>query len=249
VAEVLVTGATGSLGRALVPLLLADGHDVRVLSRRADPVVTPGAVAIRGDVRTGDGIAAAVAGADVVVHAATSPRRQVQETEVEGTRHIASAAAAGRVHLIYVSIVGVDRHRFAYYRAKRSAERVVESAGGGWTILRATQFHDLIDQVLRSGLFIRTPHMRFQPVARTEVARRLADLVTGPPLGLAPDFGGPEILDIRELAAVRREVRGRAARLVPVPAFGFLADFDAGFQLAPEHREGTLTWRAWLEAR
>jgi uncharacterized protein YbjT (DUF2867 family) len=148
-----------------------------------------------------------------------------------------------------VSIVGVDRHRFAYYRAKRSAELVVEGSGGRWTILRATQFHDLIDQVLGSRWFIRTPHLSFQPVARTDVARRLADLVSAPPLGLAPDFGGPEILDLRALAAVRREVRGRAARLIPVPAVGFLADFDAGRQLAPEHCEGTLTWRAWLEGR
>ena len=205
--------------------------------------------AVRGDVRTGDGVAAAVAGAGVVIHAATSPRRQIRETEVEGARHVAAAAAAAGAHLIYVSIVGVDRHRFPYYRAKRAAEQVVESSGAPWTVLRATQFHDLIDQILGARWFLRTPHMRFQPVAPAEVARRLADLAGRPPSALAPDFGGPEIVDLRDLAASRRAARGRAARLVPVPAVGFLADYDHGLHLAPDHRDGTQTWREWLERR
>jgi uncharacterized protein YbjT (DUF2867 family) len=249
VAAVLVTGGTGTLGRALVPLLLADGHDVRVLSRRAEPALPPGARAVLGDVRTGAGIAAAVTGAEVVIHAATSPRREIRVTEVEGARHVAAAASTAEAHLIYVSIVGVDRHRFPYYKAKRAAERVVEGSGTPWTVLRATQFHDLIDQILAARWFLRTPHMRFQPVATTDVARRLGELVAGAPQGLAPDLGGPEILDIRDLAATRRAARGRAARLVPVPPVGFLADYDAGLHLAPRHRDGTVTWREWLERR
>ena len=247
--EILVTGGTGTLGRALVPILLAAGHRVRVLSRRPDPGLPAGVVASLGDVCTGAGVPEAVAGADVVVHAASNPRRQVRETEVEGTRHVASAAAAGGAHLLYMSIVGVDQHRFPYYRAKRAAELIVESSGAPWTVLRATQFHDLINQVLGGRIFIRTPHMRFQPVAVGDVAARLAGLVDGPAQGLAPDFGGPEILDLRELAAQRRAVRGSAARLVPVPPLGFLADYDAGRHLAPEHLDGTLVWREWLSAR
>ena len=102
--------------------------------------------------------------------------------------------------------LGVDRHRFPYYRAKRAAEQVVESSGAPWTVLRATQFHDLIDQILGARWFLRTPHMRFQPVAPAEVARRLADLAGSPPSALSPDFGGPEIVDLRDLAASRRAV-------------------------------------------
>jgi len=248
-AVVLVTGGTGTLGRVLVPLLVANGHEVRVLSRRSAPSLPDGATPCSGDVRTGEGIEAAVVGADVVVHAATSPRRHVRDTEVEGTRRVAAAVAATGSHLIYVSIVGVDRHRYPYYRAKRDAELVVESSGAPWTVLRATQFHDLIDAILGGRWFIRTPHMRLQPVAVTEVARRLADLVEGRPQCLALDFGGPEIADLRELAATRRAVRGRAARLVPVPPMGFLSDFEAGRQLTPEHRDGTITYREWLDRR
>src|SRR4051794_17722487 len=152
-AVVLVTGGTGTLGRAVVPALLEAGHEVRVLSRRERPPVPPGAVTLRGDVRTGRGVEAAVTGADVVVHAATNPRRHARSTEVEGTRHVAAAARAAGAHLTYVSIVGVDAHRFAYYRAKHAAEQVLAESGCRWSVLRATQFHSLIDAMLRRGWF------------------------------------------------------------------------------------------------
>ena len=145
-----------------------------------------------------------------------------------------------------MSIVGVDRHRYAYYRAKRAAEIVIEESGAPWTVLRATQFHDLLHLVLGSPAFIRTPNLRFQPVDVGEVAGRLADLAAGPPIGLAPDFGGPEVLGIRDLAAAHRRATGHRTRLVPVPAVGFLADFDAGLHLTPDHRDGVRTFRDWL---
>jgi uncharacterized protein YbjT (DUF2867 family) len=150
------------------------------------------------------------------------------------------------VHLIYVSIVGVDRSRFPYYKAKREAERLVESSGMGWSIQRATQFHDLLDQFLSGRVFVRTPNLSFQVVDAGEVAGRLADLVEAGPSARAPDFGGPQVLNIRELANARREATGRAARLIPVPPLGPLRDFDAGHHLCPDHRSGRTTWRQWL---
>ena len=247
-ATVLVTGGTGTLGRAVVPLLVAAGHGVRVLSRRADPKVPSGVQAFAGDVRTGSGVERAVAGCDVVIHAASNPRRQVKETEVEGARHVAAAARGVEAHLVYVSIVGVDRHRYFYYRAKYAAEHVVAESGARWSVLRATQFHDLLDMVLGSGWFIRTPELRFQPVAVDDVARRLVEVALGEPVGLAPDFAGPEVLGIEEIAAARQEIRGRRTRLVRVPRFGFLRDFDNGLHLAPDHRAGATTWRDWLSS-
>jgi uncharacterized protein YbjT (DUF2867 family) len=150
---------------------------------------------------------------------------------------------------VYVSIVGVDRHRFPYYRAKWEAEQLVESSSVRWSIQRATQFHELLDGFLGGRVFVRTRGLAFQVVDAGEVAARLAELVEAGPAGRAPDFGGPEVLGIRELAAVRREVVGTAARLVPLPALGPLRDFDAGHHLCPDHREGQKTWREWLVAR
>ena len=248
-AAVLVTGGTGTLGRALVPLLVSAYDEVRVLSRRSAPRLADGAAAWTGDVRTGAGVDAATEGVQAVIHAASSPRRDARETEEEGARHVAAAARRAGAHLLYVSIVGVDRHRFPYYRAKYAAEQVVAGSGADWTVLRATQFHELIDQFLSGRAFVRTRHLAFQPVDVGEVAARLVELAAVPAQGPAPDFGGPEILGIRELAEARRDVTGRRTRLVPVPALGFLADYDAGRHLAPDHRCGTRTWRQWLAER
>ncbi len=78
---------------------------------------------------------------DTIVHCATTNGRG----DVAATRHlIESARASGARHLVYVSIVGVDRLPFGHYRAKLETERLIESSGLPWTILRTTQFHDLI---------------------------------------------------------------------------------------------------------
>lgn len=252
-ARVLVTGATGMLGRLLVPRLAARGHAVVQFARGAQPDgdgERVGSVeSVRGDVRSAGDVARAASDVDAIVHAATSPRRHVRATEVEGVRNVLAAAGLSGAHLVYVSIVGVDRHRFPYYRAKWEAEQLVESSSRRWSIQRATQFHELLDGFLGGRVFVRTPGLAFQPVDAGEVAARLADLVEAGPAGRAPDFGGPEVLGIRELAAVRREVVGRAARLVPLPSLGPLRDFDAGHHLSPDHREGRTTWREWLAGR
>src|SRR2546429_5743133 len=121
---ILVTGGTGALGRVLVALLREGGHEVRVLSRRTG-----------ADLLTGAGLAEALDGTDVIVHCATDGRH-----DVDATRNLI-AAASGQ-HLVYVSIVGIDRIPFPYYRLKLACERLVEECGLPWTTLRATQFHD-----------------------------------------------------------------------------------------------------------
>jgi uncharacterized protein YbjT (DUF2867 family) len=203
-------------------------------------------VAHQGDIRTGTGLAAALDGVDTVIQSVAAARSQ-KATELDGMR--ALVAARGDRHVIDVSIVGVDRHPFAYYRAKLEAERLLEQAGGNWTIQRATQFHDLVDRFLALPVSAKTPHLRFQPVAPDDVSARLAELVSAGPSGHAPDFGGPEILPIDELNRIRATVTGKRARLLPLPAVGFLKAFDQGAHLAPDHLSGTQTWEAWLTAR
>ncbi len=244
-AVVLVVGGTGTLGRHLVPALRDRGHTVRVLSRSASPSVPAGTTACRGDVRTGEGLDLSLDGVDTVIDAVAG-RARVRETELAGMGNL--LRRCGGRHLVYVSIVGVDRHRFPYYRVKWEAEQLLERSGTGWTVQRATQFHPLVDRFLRRGWFVRTPQLRFQPVDPAEVSTRLADLVEQGPAGRVPDFGGPEVLGIDQLAAVRAAVTGRRTRLVPLPPVGFLADFGRGLQLCPDHLSGTVTWEQWLRA-
>ncbi|MDQ7803552.1 NAD(P)H-binding protein [Amycolatopsis sp. A133] len=239
--RILVTGGTGQLGSAVVTRLRATGEEVRVLSRRAAPDV------VRGDLRTGRGVDSAVAGVDVVVHCATDyfgREAQLARTLVEAARW------AGGPHLVYVSIVGVDRVPLGYYRAKHETERLVADSGLPCTIQRATQFHGLVRTLLAGASrlpVVPVPRISFQPVDVHDVARRLADLAQADPAGRAPDFGGPEILPAAELAEAVGEASGRARRIVPVkvPGETFRA-YAAGGHLTPEHREGEITFREYL---
>lgn len=118
---ILVTGGTGTLGRALVGELLDRGREVRVLSRNPRPVVGPSPSWAQGDLRRGPGLGHAVAGVDTIVHCATGP---VGDLTAAG--NLAEAARnAGDPHLIYISIVGVDRIDFGYYRAAGRNRRIV----------------------------------------------------------------------------------------------------------------------------
>ncbi|MGK3202210.1 SDR family oxidoreductase [Amycolatopsis sp. MEPSY49] len=238
--RILVTGGTGQLGSAVVARLRAAGEEVRVLSRKPGPEV------VRGDLRTGRGIDSAVAGVDVVVHCATDFRREtaLARTLVEAARW------AGGPHLVYVSIVGVDRVPLGYYRAKHETEELIASSGLPYTIQRATQFHGLVRTLLAGAIrlpVVPVPRMSFQPVDVRDVARRLTALAQGDPAGRAPDFGGPEILTATELAQAVGAASGRVRRIVPltVPGETFRAYADGG-HLAPEHREGEITFREYL---
>jgi uncharacterized protein YbjT (DUF2867 family) len=165
--------------------------------------------------------------------------------------------AAGRSdgpppHLIYISIVGVDRHPYKYYRAKRAAEEAIEASGLPWTVLRTTQWHELIFYVLsRSTKLGRTfvpKDFSFQPLAASEVAVRMARAVTAKPAGLLPDMGGPEIRKVDDLAQRWAHAGGADARLVRYPVPGKVGRaFRDGSHLAPERAVGRVTWESWLQ--
>ena len=211
----------------------------RVLSRHAKAGIAV------GDLASGVGVDAALVGVSTVIHCATGKNDEKQSANL-----IAAARRAGVSHLVYISIVGVDRHPFAYYRAKCAVERRVESSGLPFTILRATQFHNLIVGILsaqRPSPFILVPDVPIQPVEVSEVAQRLVELSQSGPAGRVPDLGGPQIRRLRELAALWRTATGRRRVLLPLvlPGRTFRA-FSAGLHLAPEHADGTVTFEQFL---
>lgn len=241
---VLVTGGTGTLGRPLVAQLRAEGHGVRVLSRRA------GSGTHVGNLATGAGVRAAVSGADVVVHAASDTRRLGRADLVQTQTLLRECGAAA--HVVYVSIVGVDRIPFAYYRRKLACEGVVRDAGRPWTILRATQFHELVAGVL--GAMAHLPvaplplDFRFQPVAAADVAAHLCGVVVDGPARDVLCFGGPEDLTLRAMAATWREAHaGRPGRVWNVPLPGRVADgFRQGHTTCPGAPRGTERWARFV---
>lgn len=238
----MVTGGTGTLGRVVVDLLEADGHDVRVVSRKSPtwPI----------DLRTGDGLEAALTGAEVVVHCAST----TTDGDVEAAGHLVAAAkATGVRHVVYISIVGVDVVPLGYYRAKLAVEQAVEKSGLGWTILRTTQFHDLIATLFgalaKVPLVMPVPSVRFQPVEVRDVAARLADLAVAEPAGRVPDVGGPEVRPATDFAREYLAARGRNRRIVPIrlPGKTFRA-LRQGGGIVPEHPDGKGTFEVFLAA-
>jgi uncharacterized protein YbjT (DUF2867 family) len=244
---ILVTGGTGTLGRILVQRLTAEPDaQVRVLSRRPAPAGQLPAGWATADLRAGRGIEAAVAGADVIVHCATG------RGDVAAARHLIDAAQrAGRPHLVYISIVGVDRVPVGYYKSKLEVERLVEGSGLPWTVLRTTQFHQLIlrgcEMLARLPVLLVPAATSFQPIDAGEVASRLAELATGPLAGRVPDMGGPEIRGAGDLARSYLEARGRRRRVLPVrlPGAAF-AGYRNGYHLAPDHAVGRVTFARFL---
>ncbi|MER7889072.1 NAD(P)H-binding protein [Micromonospora sp. NPDC094482] len=246
--RVLVTGAGGRLGREVLPRLIEDGIAVRATSRRprTDPVVEW----VVTDLATGAGLPEAVAGVDAVLHlaSASDQGRRTYQVDVLGTRRLVVAAGeAGVRHLVFISIVGVDRVPFSYYRHKLAAEQVVAAGPVPWSVLRATQFPEFLEGLLttmsRLGPTIADRAVLAQPVDPGEVAARLAARLVAGPLRGIEEYGGPEVLRVDEAARAWRAARRSRRPLLPVWVPGKLGRaLRAGGLVTEALPRGTRTW-------
>ena len=177
---IAVAGATGRVGRHVVDVLRAGGHAVVEISRS------------RGvDVITGEGLAAALTGVECVIDAATGPSAEQQaatEFFTTAARNLqATGQRAGVQRMVVVSVVGADHFVGGYGAAKIAHERAMQSGPVPVQVLRATQFHEFVAQLMawgRQGDTIYLPRMRTQLVAARTAAEALAELA----LGLAPEL-------------------------------------------------------------
>jgi uncharacterized protein YbjT (DUF2867 family) len=246
---IAVTGGTGALGRVVVDRLVDAGSGVRVVSRGPRPADDNAQYEwASADLHSGRGADEALANAGVIVHCATAFGRG-KEPDLAG-KVIDTAKRAGSPHLVYVSIVGVDRVPLGYYQGKLAAERLIEQSGLPHTILRATQFHDLL-RVLFAGAAkvpaMPVPELRFQPIDVRDVAARLAELALGDPLGRAPDIGGPQVRDATDLARAYLLATGRRRPVLPVRLPGAVfRSYRRGGHLTPEHATGEITFEQYL---
>jgi uncharacterized protein YbjT (DUF2867 family) len=255
---ILVTGGTGTLGRHLVRRLRDAGCDVRVLSRHSRSSEA-GVEFVTGDLVSGEGVEAAVAGVGTVVHLAGSAKGDADKAR----SLVRPASRAGVRHLVYISVVGadrvpvvsaVDRAMFGYFLSKLAAERVVSESGLPWTTLRATQFHDLLLTVAeRLGKLPVIPvaaGVRFQPVDADEVAARLVEFSLSEPAGLVPDMAGPRVYGMADLVRGYLRARHKRRLIVPVRLPGRAARaVCAGANLSPERAVGHRTWEDFLAER
>jgi uncharacterized protein YbjT (DUF2867 family) len=236
--RIAITGGTGTIGREVALTLYDRGHEVRVLSRNGPTPV---------DLTDGRGLAAALEGVDAVVDACNGQRRALL---VDGTRRLLAAeAGAGVRHHVAISIVGIDRAPGRYYALKREQEAVVKAGDMPWSIVRATQFHPLMDSLLRTASrFGISPSStaRVQPVDPRELALVLADAVEAAPSGATTEFAGPEILTLRELACQWRRATGSRALPLRIPLPRSLRE---GVLTSAGAWRGETTFAAWLRER
>jgi uncharacterized protein YbjT (DUF2867 family) len=209
--HIAVAGGTGWIGRMVVTAAGNAGHDTVVLARSTGV-----------DLVSGQGVAEALRGADVVIDVANlnsnSAAKATSFFETTTRNLLAAEAEAGVGHHVVLSIVAVDRVDVGYYVAKRRQEEIALAGPIPVSILRATQFFEFAVQMTGHavGPFVPAPRLISRPVAAREVAAELVRIAAGPPLGEnIEQIAGPEELRIDKL--VRDAIRTRGLRRIAVP--------------------------------
>jgi uncharacterized protein YbjT (DUF2867 family) len=245
--KIAVAGATGRVGRHVVDVLEERGHLAVPMSRSTGV-----------DVITGDGLAEALAGVHAIVDAATGPSPDEQaaaEFFTASARNLKAAGAeAGAKRLVVVSIVGTDRFTGGYGAAKQVHEREALAGPLPAVILRATQFHEFVEQLVdwgRQGDVAYVAEMRTQLVAARNVAEALADLATADEVapGRTVEIGGPRPESLVEMARLLVATTGERLRIeaVPVPP-EFYGDREVDDGLLPGPGAALVgpTYEEWL---
>ncbi|WP_330177450.1 SDR family oxidoreductase [Streptomyces sp. NBC_01498] len=242
--RIAVAGATGNIGTLTVAALERADHDIVRVSRSSGV-----------DLLTGEGLDAALAGADAVVDVTNSPATERAETLAffgTTTRNLLAAEErAGVRHHVLLSIVGIDRvDGGAHYAGKREQQRLVMAGPVPWTIVPAAQFHDFAAMVAswseHDGVAEIAP-LLVRPIAPADVADVLAEVVAGEPRGRYVDVVGPDPQDLVDMARRTNEARGHRVRLVPTWSSLFGPEM-AGDVLLPgeDARVAPTTFEAWL---
>jgi uncharacterized protein YbjT (DUF2867 family) len=202
--KIVVIGGTGLIGTGVVTKLRERGHEVVAASP------SKGVNAM-----TGEGLAAAFAGASVVVDVSNSPSfddKPVMEFfETSGRNIIAAEKAAGVGHHVALSVVGTDRLlKSGYFRAKLAQENLIKASNIPFTILRATQFFEFIGSIAAFsvvGNAVHLPHTLIQPMAADDVSAAVADAALAAPGNETIEIAGPEAFPLDEL--LRQYLRAR----------------------------------------
>ena len=196
--KIVVIGGTGLIGTKVVEILKTKGHDVLA----ASPNTGVNTV-------TGEGLAAALAGAQTVIDVANSPsfdkKIAMDFFQAAGRNLTAAEVAAGVRHHVALSVVGTERLLdFGYFHAKLEQERLIKASPIPYTLIRATQFFEFIRAIGDSGHKdgeVRLPHALFQPMAAQDIAAAIAAAALATPTNAMTEIAGPESFHMDEVVA------------------------------------------------
>ncbi|HEY7455947.1 MAG TPA: NAD(P)H-binding protein [Solirubrobacterales bacterium] len=251
--KVAVAGGTGTLGSLVAAELATGGDEVLALSRHAPRGPREGVTHRSVDLGDGTGLAEALAGVDVLVDAANRPPSEGRALVAITRRLLDAAGAAGVRHFVGVSIVGCDRVPIPYYKAKVEQEEAIAAGPVPWSLVRATQFHDLLAWAFEAAARRRvlpTGRARLQPIDVRVAAGRFAATARGEPGGRLPDVAGPEVRTLSELARAWRAADGRRLLPLRIPMVGRIGrPVREGALCDPAAAAGGATFEQWLAGR
>jgi uncharacterized protein YbjT (DUF2867 family) len=244
--KIVVIGGTGLIGSKLVSTLRSKGHEV--LAASPDSGV---------NTITGEGLDAALAGAQIVVDVANSPQFEDDAVrrffETSGTNLLAAEARAGVRHHVALSIVGTDRvPDSGYLRAKLLQETLIRKSGIPYSILRSTQFFEFIGRIAQDGAdgrSVRVSGAMFQPILAADVVAALADIALGEPLNGIVEVGGPEKFRMNDLVRRVMQAKGDSREVITdehARYFGAEVDDDS-LVAGPDARLGARRFEEWLK--
>lgn len=245
--EILITGGTGNLGKILVQLLTAKQISYVIGSRSnksgADNIVVM-------DLLENKGLKEAVQGRKIIFHLATDLKK-----DTEATQNLLNAIGRNAdVHLIYMSITGIEKVPFPYYQQKLASENAVKASGIPYTILRATQFHEFIDQIfstfLKFPLGILPKKVVSQPIQIEVVAHELYHLSLEQPANKTYEIGGLESFSFGQMAEEWQKQTGEKRWILNLPLWGALGkSFRNGSLTTPNIKPESIRWSNWLREK
>jgi uncharacterized protein YbjT (DUF2867 family) len=243
--KIVVIGGTGRIGSKAVAILHQGGHEVVAASPNTGV-----------DTITGAGLAEAMAGTQVVIDLANSPsfedKAVLEFFETSGRNLLAAEAAAGVRHHVALSIVGIDRSPdIGYFRAKVAQEKLIESSGIPYTIIRSTQFLEFLGGIAASaadGNVVRISPGLFQPIAADDVAAIVAEVALAAPRNGIVEIAGPERASFNEIVARYLKAIGDPRQVVRDPEARYWGGRVEERSLVPlgEARLGRIGLDEWL---
>lgn len=246
--KITVIGATGLIGRQLVPLLSNAGHEVTEATRASGI-----------DLVTGEGLDNALVGADVVIDVINSatPEDSSEAFFTQTSANLSAAAAkAGVGHYVVLSIVGADvmAADAGYMRGKLAQETAAASSGLPWTVLRATQFHELAEPITDSLTVadeVRAPVALIQPIDSAEVTAILARIATGESLNAIHNIGGPQKMSFADMVRAVLFHQSRTLDVVEDPSatYSGLHIGETTLVTDDDAELGTMRLADWLARR
>jgi len=243
--KIVIIGGTGLIGSKTVDRLRKQGHEVIAASPNTGV-----------NTITGEGLATALAGTEVVVDLANSPsfedKAVLEFFETSGRNLFAAEKAAGVKHHIALSVVGTERlQESGYFRGKLAQEKLIKASGVPYTIVHSTQFMEFLSGIAQSGTVGDTVHLSsayVQPIASDDVADAMADVTLAAPVNGTIEIAGPERFRLNELVAHYLKAMGDTRKVEPDPeARYFGARLEDGSLVSDNNpRLGRLTFEQWF---